>query len=325
MRLTRRGRVAGLLVVLAIAMGWQFGARSLNAVAVPVGAALVVGAVSVYRGETPTIALSPVDPGDPGDTRRLAGTVEGSGFATVGLQLPAGLGGATVDATTSLPGGFEREIELTARGVYTVGPATIRYRDPLGLVERRAETAETTRVVVYPRRYEVSLDGALGSVLGDESQPERQSFDRIREYEPGDPLRNVHWKTSAKHEEFHVVEFEPTERPETVTIAAASMPGRADEMAEAAASIARAALDAGLDVEVVGPQESLPPGQGTAHWENLLGLLARAGSGSPADGSLEAADIRIRAVTDETAVRTATSRATVSELRERADRREVPA
>ena len=299
-------------------MGWQFGARSLNAVAAPLGAALLVGIVSVARSDPPTVALSDPNPGVSGETRTVTGSVEGSGIVTIELHLPAGVAGTAVETRAS--GSFERDIELTDRGVYTVGPATVRYRDPLGLVERRVDTLETARVVVYPEYYEVSLGGVLGAVLSDEAQTERQSFDRLREYEPGDPLRNVHWKTSAKHDEFHVVEFDPTERPETVTIAAASMPGRADEMATATASIARASLDAGLDVEIAAPDGYLPPGQGDTHWQNILGLLARVESGSPTEDSVEAADIGIRAVSERTTVRTAGGDTTFTELRDRSER-----
>ncbi|PSP60117.1 hypothetical protein BRC73_03880, partial [Halobacteriales archaeon QH_7_66_37] len=154
------------------------------------------------------------------------------------MDLPYGTSEERVDATVTLPHTFDLETTLEQRGLYDVGPPTIRQRGPLGLVERRIDTTETSTLVVYPERYGLARDGVFSRFFADELETERQEFDRLREYTPGDPLRHIHWKSSAKHDEFLVMEFAPTRRTETVTIAASSTPGYADEMARASATFA---------------------------------------------------------------------------------------
>lgn len=323
MRLTRRGRLAVALCVVAVGLAWQFGARSLNAVAAPLAAAVVVGAVYVSRSDEPAVTVSSVTPGEVGESRLLTVTVAGAGLADVTVRLPAGVAGAAVSTTTSLPGTIEREIELTDRGVYAIGPTTVRRRDPLGLIEQPVEVDATSGVTVYPVRHELPDEQSFGGLLADEAETERQSFDRVREYEPGDPLRQIHWKTSAKHERFHVVEFDPTQRIETIVVVAKAAPGAADQMAEAVASIAEAGLDAGLTLELAVPGAYLPPGQGTAHRENMLGILARTGSGTPAELTVADGDVAVLATGNATTVRTGSQERTFAELREAGA--EVPA
>lgn len=305
LRITRRGRAALAVIAVAVVLGWQFGARSLNAVAAPTLAALVIGALYVRRSGVPSVELSAVEAGFPGESRAVTVSLSGGGIATVELELPYGASGDRVDATVTLPHTFDLETTLEQRGLYDIGPATVRQRDPLGLVERRVETTETTTVVVYPRRYRLARDGAISQFFTDELETERQEFDRLREYVPEDPLRHIHWKSSAKHDEFLVMEFAPTQRTETVTIAASAVPGSADEMARASATLAEAALDAGFDVEVVVPDGVLPPGQGAVHRQNLLGLLARTGAGQVPDSVADEADVAIHAAGEGADVRIA--------------------
>jgi uncharacterized protein (DUF58 family) len=314
LRITRRGRVAIAAIVVAVLLGWQFGARSLNAVAAPALAALVVGAVHVRRSAEPTVELSAVEAGFPGEKRSLRMSLSGRGIASVELDLPYGTSEEHLEATVTLPHTFELETTLQRRGLYDVGPATVRQRDPLGLIERSVETSEVTRVVVYPRRYGLARDGDVGRFFADELETERQEFDRLREYTPEDPLRHIHWKSSAKHDEFLVMEFAPTRRTETVTVAASAVPGAADEMARASATLAEAALDAGFDIELVVPDGILPPGQGTTHRRNLLQLLARASAGPVPDAVADEADVTVHATGEGTDVRIADRRYALSEL-----------
>lgn len=310
---TRRGKVAVVVIGLAVLMGWQFGSRGLNFVAAPALAALLAGAVLVRRASQPTVELSEIDAGFPGEQRDLTVTVTGSGIATVALALPRGASATqtgddsatAINATVTLPHTFELSTTLEKRGIYEVGPVTVRQRGALGLVERRVQTTATTTLAVYPDRYGLARDGVVSQVFTDELETERQEFDRIREYNPEDPLRHIHWKSSAKHDEFLVMEFAPTQRTEVVTIAASAVHGGADEMARTSATIADVALTAGFDVELVVPDGVLPPGQGTTHRQNLLRLLAGTGPGSVPDSVTAEADVAIETGEGGTSVRIA--------------------
>jgi uncharacterized protein (DUF58 family) len=319
MKLTRRGRVAVAVVVLSMVLGLVFGARSLNAIAAPTLAALVVSAVLVSRSDPPTASLSSVDAGFPGEARRLTLELSGTGLAAVSLALPERVDGETDVRQVTLPHSVSYDLELTGRGVHKIGPPEVALRGPLGLFERETSVEGTAEVTVYPDRYTVEGGSILSRLFVDELEAERQEFDRLREYRPGDPLRHIHWKSSAKHEEFLVTEFAPSERDETVTILGTAPKGEVDEMARLAATIADLAFEAGYKVELATPTGHVPPGQGDAHRENVLQLLAQTTRGTIAPLGSEEADIEITYAQRELVVRIGAEEFTVPQLLEHVD------
>ena len=317
MKLTPRGRAAAAIVVVAVFMGWQFGSRSLNAVAAPTLAALVGSAIIVYRTDPPTVELSSVEAGYSGDSRPLTVSVTGSGLTVVRLATPRGIAGDSGERTVTPPETVEYELELQSRGLYRLGPPTVKQLGPLGLVERGVHVGGMTEVVVYPRRYALSGNTILSPFFFDALKAERQEFERLREYRPGDPLRHIHWKSSAKHDQFLVMEFAPSERSETITIVGTAPRGEVDEMARLAATIADLALDAGFNVELAVPDGYLAPGQGPGHREDVLWLLARTTAGTVAPIDAAAADVAIRFGQRNLVVRLADTEYQVQELLER--------
>lgn len=302
-RLTRRGKGALAVVVLAIVLGWQFGARSLNAIAAPTLAAMGIGAVMLARAETPSLTLSTPEPGFPGETRTLTADISGTGLGTIEFRLPDGVLGTAETRVATLPATPEFDLELEQRGIYAVGPPSLAYRDPLGLLEREFQTEEATDVVVYPQQYSIDGNSVLARLFLDELEAERQEFDRLREYQAGDPLRNIHWKSSAKHDDFLVMEFAPSQRDETVSITATAPKGKVDEMARIAATITDLALDAGYNVELTTADGHIPPGQGESHRKTLLRLLARTTAGTPRATTSEDIDVNITVAQRELVVR----------------------
>ncbi|MGH8913575.1 MAG: DUF58 domain-containing protein [Acidimicrobiia bacterium] len=101
------------------------------------------------------------------------------------------------------------------RGVYRVGPTTVRANDPLGLAEMSAGTGPVDRIVVYPAIEE--LDG-FPIIRGQDpamqvSRPEHarrggEDFYTLREYQRGDDLRRVHWPSSAKTDQLMIRQLE---------------------------------------------------------------------------------------------------------------------
>ena len=95
----------------------------------------------------------------------------------------------------------------------------------------------------------------------------------VREYQRGDPLRRIHWRTSARRGELVVREFEPPGR-RTLTVlldAAPKTAAEADQAARLAASEAWDCLREGGRVTLWAP--GLAP---SAHaWWELLEWLAR--------------------------------------------------
>lgn len=303
MKLTGRGIVAVLVAGLAIGLAASFGARALNGVAAPMLGAVGLGALIVWRAEPPTVEVTPVADGHPGETRTVRFDLEGSGVCRVALEWPDGLDGDPIDAVVALPATIEAEVEYVDRGVYGVRLDRLRHRDPIGLVETSVDVPAEESAVVYPTVHLLANRGDLAGLFPDETAVERQEFDTLREYQPGDPLRHVHWKSSAKHDEFLVTEFSPSQRTETVVIAGEATAGCADAMAEVVATIAMVALRAGLTVGLRLPEETLPPGSGEVHTANLLRVLARAGHGQLEDHDHDLADVSISARPRETLVR----------------------
>ena len=303
MRLTRRGWTVVGFVVAAIVMAAVFGPRALNAVAAPLLAALGLALWQVSRADDLDVSLAAVPPGHPGERRTLTFSLEGSGVAAIETALPAGLGGGDLSRTVSLPATVEERVDLAERGVYEFDDLTVNRRDALGLVEAPTSPDLPEHVLVYPTVYPIRGDRRLERLFADVSPPERQEFERLREYVPGDPLRRVHWKSSAKHGEYLVMEFAPTRRNETVAIVADGTREGVDEMAAAAASIVVAAVAAGLGVELTVPSGHLPEGQGETHRRNALRLLAATGPGSVPAGAHDDADVSIHTEDGTTTVR----------------------
>jgi uncharacterized protein (DUF58 family) len=216
-------------------------------------------------------------------------TVEGDGVAHVAESVPDGLAVADdATAAATLPTTLSYTLTCAARGRHTLGPLTVRVRDILGLVETTYTAGSTARVLVYPPVYQVAGREVILQHVLERSQLERQEFDSIREYAPGDPLRNVHWKSTAKaQDDIFVTEFADNRvENEDLVVAATAEPGSVDGMAAAAASIAVMALDAGLAVELRLPEQTVSLGRGEDHRRRLLGALAVTGTGG--SGPLDA-------------------------------------
>lgn len=296
--LTRRGRVVLLVIVLGFAMGHLFGGRNLNAVVVP--AATLLAATGIYLAtlHEPELETEAPASGHQGDQRvirhRLTGTTR---RAPVHLtdRLDDALQGDPVQYTTTDSDWVGYDVTLRDRGVHTIGPTTLRIHDPLGLWYRDRHVSRSHRVTVYPRVHPLGhtvalLQGYVGMTN------EREHFDGVREYRPGDPLRDVNWKASAKHPGgLAVTEYAGTGSSSHVTVVAEALGPRADGVAEATASVVAYLLDNGLAVEVVTEAGTIPAGTGDPHRRRVLESLARLGRGQVRRRHREAADVHISA------------------------------
>jgi hypothetical protein len=91
----------------------------------------------------------------------------------------------------------------TTRGIFTLGPLRHVQSDPLGLYRRTRPWGDSSMVWVRPRVVvpdSFSQGGAfdLEGVPSDQMSMSDLAFHALREYVPGDDLRNVHWRSSAK-------------------------------------------------------------------------------------------------------------------------------
>jgi uncharacterized protein (DUF58 family) len=105
-------------------------------------------------------------------------------------------------------------IESQHRGQYTVGPAVIQGSDPLGFFPFRTQAAESQTLIVYPEVLPLALPGSEGLPVGAirVENPIYEDITRyrsLREYLPGDSLRRVNWKASAKAGKLFVMDYLP--------------------------------------------------------------------------------------------------------------------
>lgn len=294
--LTRRGQIVLLVVVLGFLMGHLFGGRNLNAVVVPTAALL--GATGAYVATIPEPVIERDTPrhGHQGEERTIqyrlrAGKRDAP--TKIHTRIDDGIRGTPTLYTTTNADWIADTLTLRARGVQTVGPTTISLLDPLGLWTRTIHDPNTHRITVYPRIHPLGhtaalLEGYVGVTA------EREHFDGVREYRPGDPLRDVNWKSSAKRVDGLVVtEYAGEGSSNHVTVAAEAVGPRADGVAEATASVIAYLIDNGLAVQVITEDGVIPAGNGDPHRRRILETLARLGRGRIRRRHRESADIHI--------------------------------
>lgn len=103
---------------------------------------------------------------------------------------------------------------LTERGLFRLGPTVLTSSDPFGLFPVSRRLAPGTQVLVYPKTFEVRAfpapTGLLpgGDALRRRTQQITPNAATVRDYEPGDPLRRIHWPSTARRASLMVKEFE---------------------------------------------------------------------------------------------------------------------
>ena len=103
----------------------------------------------------------------------------------------------------------------TRRGLYTLGPTSLHSGDPLGLYDLEVCNASSTVLLVLPPVLPLpTIEISAGGRAGDGRRPRRQaletttSAETVHEYNPGEPLKAIHWPTSARKGSLYVRQFE---------------------------------------------------------------------------------------------------------------------
>ncbi|MDY6795589.1 MAG: DUF58 domain-containing protein [Actinomycetota bacterium] len=160
-----------------------------------------------------------------------------------------------------------------SRGIYEGWPALFYSEGILGLARHSSRVECSSRLVVYPWYAELSSFPLVDSFL----HPQRLPHDHltkgvgtdyygVREFRPGDPLRHVHWKTTARKGELVVREFErEVGTPLTVLIdnhyghlSDKDVSQALDSSARLAASIVHYAFYAGHPVRLISSRDREP-------------------------------------------------------------------
>ncbi len=165
------------------------------------------------------------------------------------------------------------------RGHYRLGPTEIASRGMLGLFVARRRIAGSDRIIIWPRMRPVPsqvlsyLAPALdGQQAGRTREPE--DFYGVRDYQAGDSLTRVHWRSSIRRGALVVREFERPRTPGAtlvIDLDRRQSPVRLDGAVRAAASVLRVARDRGSEMVLAGWDEGPVEHR---QWEAAMDWLA---------------------------------------------------
>lgn len=184
----------------------------------------------------------------------------------------------------------------TRRGVYMLGPTSILTGDPLGIYSLKIHYPATSTMMITPPVINLpQINIAPGGRMGEgrlqrKALQEDISSSSVRHYVPGDSIRWIHWKTSARRDSLYVKLFDNTPSSDWWIFLDLDKNVQAGEGDNSTlehaiiltASLANAGLQAGNSVGLVTHGEELswfPPQMGDhSSWQILRTLaLVRAG------------------------------------------------
>ena len=204
---------------------------------------------------------------------------------TLEILAPAGAGARRVDRVAYLPrlgAGEERlvawEVTLPRRGRHTLPGIRFTSYFPFGIFLKAGRVQLDEAVVVYPAvgPAPAHLLRELGGTGPVSARRKGRGHDlhNLRDYQPGDDPRLIHWRTTARTQLLTVreLEAETTLDPRIVLTGGA---GAALETGlSEAASLAVHLLREGAAVELAGPGLSVSAGRGSAQTRRILTALA---------------------------------------------------
>ncbi len=182
-------------------------------------------------------------------------------------------------------------LDPAPRGRYRLEAAELVVDDPLGLAESRLTMERVDTLLVYPRVS--TLEGLFtdsGSAGGDEGRAllhRTAGYDlhSIREFQQGESLRRVHWRSTAKRRRLMVKELTDTPRDESAVLLDCDRSGNVgapghssfDAQVRAAASLLNRMVERGQRCSLVLHQRTVRRIRiqaGGGEWGTALAALA---------------------------------------------------
>ena len=101
------------------------------------------------------------------------------------------------------------------RGEYHIGPIRLKGSDPFGFFTWTKRVDSQMRAIVYPSIFPMDLINNQGLPAGNLTVNDRMyedvtQFRSLREYVPGDDMKRINWKASAKTNKLYTMEFDST-------------------------------------------------------------------------------------------------------------------
>jgi uncharacterized protein (DUF58 family) len=204
----------------------------------------------------------------------------------------AGQAAAAFVAIAPARGAAETAVDLmfARRGVHELNEVRLSTTYPFGFFEKERDLALPATIVVWPRtdrpvrHPRTGSSSGVGAASAGNPAPaaERGQFRSLRPYRPGDDVRDVHWRTSARLSVPVVREFERDRwRAHWIVLDTRGAPDAAAEAAiETAAALAAAAIRRGEAVGLAAGASRVEPAGGERQLEAVLDALARVDFGA---------------------------------------------
>jgi uncharacterized protein (DUF58 family) len=296
--MTHRGRVALALGGATYLAAWAFGSKVLYPVALGLIAAVLLAWAWTRLANRPLELRRYLPSGErlEGDDVKVRLELHGERRLVPAKWVVHERVGSLGERATPLAAHGRAAYTLRGlpRGRYAFEASRAEIEDPFGLERVEQELSAPGALLVYPRL--VDLD-RLFSESGLRSHDGRRlllqrpaGFDlhSVREYEQGESLRKVHWRSTAKRGQLMVKELEDSPRDEVAVVLdgdpSAVVGESFDVQVRAAGSILLAHSRRGRRAVLVinagrGEQQRVQSGE--ADWRQALDLLAAA---EPGDG-----------------------------------------
>ncbi|WP_028245207.1 DUF58 domain-containing protein [Pseudoclavibacter soli] len=266
--ITAGGWVAAVVAVTGVALGLALGLPEWLAAGIAAAVLLLIAALFLFGANAYEVDLGVLEDhvvaGEHVTGDIAVRNVSKHPALPGRVEIPIGDALAEAAVPLLLPGAGHREqlaIPAQRRGVIDVGPVRSVRGDPIGLLHRIVVWSKKHVLYVHPKT--VTLPTTNGGFLRDlEGIPSATlvsddiSFHAIRQYQPGDAPRNVHWKSSAKTGTLMVRQYEESRRSKICVLLGLAEPeyAEADEFelaVSAAASIGVRLIRDRREVEVV--------------------------------------------------------------------------
>ena len=298
MRLSSHGIAAVAAAIVLGLIGLLTNAPVIWALMAAVVAMLLLAAVWVAALPTAvgsqTLSPAAVEVGQPAASLV---TVRNTGSRrTVPLAITNRIGSEVLHALADPPppGGastVRMPLPTGRRGLFQVGPIEVGATDPFGLASRTTHRSASLLLTVHPRIHAMGVlpTGLRRELEGVGSRPQEGGvvFHSLREYEPGDDLRLIHWRSVAKTGELVVRRNVVTTEPRLMIVLDTRASSYDDRDAfegavEIAASLTQAGCDSHypLSFRTTGGllAEASPGGDGRAEIMQLLAQVQPAAS-----------------------------------------------
>ncbi|GAB3608281.1 DUF58 domain-containing protein [Humibacter ginsengiterrae] len=145
------------------------------------------------------------------------------------MELPVGEGLAEFVVPRLAPRADDESlfaIPTERRALIVAGPAISVRGDQLGLLRRTTRWTEQVELFVHPKvtRIAATARGLVKDLEGQTTKAITDSdlaFHALRSYEPGDDIRNVHWRSSARTGQLMVRQYQETRRSQLLLMMSA--------------------------------------------------------------------------------------------------------